>query len=276
MTHREKANLVEKENPDICLARQAKLLDISRSSIYYQPSPVSQEDINLMNLIDEIYTKYPFYGSRRMEKELRRYHDIICNRKHVRRLMGQMGIEAIYPRQNTSLPNQRNETYKYLLHNLTISCPNQVWGTDITYIKLSHGFAYLVAIMDWFSRYVIAWALSDNLENEFVLSNLNKALETNKPEIHNSDQGSHFTSKQYTGILKTSGVEISMDGRGRCMDNIFTERLWRTVKYENIYIKSYESIGEAQSGLEEYFDFYNNHRLHSSLNDVAPNELYFR
>lgn len=276
MTHREKANLVEKENPDICLARQAKLLHISRSSIYYQPSPVSQEDINLMNLIDEIYTKYPFYGSRRMEKELRRYHDIICNRKHVRRLMGQMGIEAIYPRQNTSLPNQRNETYKYLLHNLTISCPNQVWGTDITYIKLSHGFAYLVAIMDWFSRYVIAWALSDNLENEFVLSNLNKALETNKPEIHNSDQGSHFTSKQYTGILKTSGVEISMDGRDRCMDNIFTERLWRTVKYENIYIKSYESIGEAQSGLEEYFDFYNNHRLHSSLNDVAPNELYFR
>jgi len=130
--------------------------------------------------------------------------------------------------------------------------------------------------MDWFSRYVIAWALSDNLENEFVLSNLNKALETNKPEIHNSDQGSHFTSKQYTGILKTSGVEISMDGRGRCMDNIFTERLWRTVKYENIYIKSYESIGEAQSGLEEYFDFYNNHRLHSSLNDIAPNELYFR
>jgi len=183
LTHREKANLVEKENPDICLARQAKLLHISRSSIYYQPSPVSQEDINLMNLIDEIYTKYPFYGSRRMEKEVRRYHDIICNRKHVRRLMGQMGIEAIYPRQNTSLPDQRNETYKYLLHNLTISCPNQVWGTDITYIKLSHGFAYLVAIMDWFSRYVIAWALSDNLENEFVLSNLNKALETNKPEI---------------------------------------------------------------------------------------------
>ena len=189
--------------------------------------------------------------------------------------MRQMGIEAIYPRQNTSTPNIQNEVYKYLLKNLTIKYPNQVWGTDITYIKLNQGFAYLVAIMDWFSRYVIAWELSGSLEIEFVLNNLNKALEINKPEIHNSDQGSHFTSGQYTGILKTSDVQISMDGRGRCMDNIFNERLWRTVKYEDVYIKSYPNIREARSGLGEYFDFYNNHRLHSSLNYVTPSKLYF-
>lgn len=228
-----------------------------------------------MNIIDQIYTKYPFYGSRRMSTELRRYHDIICNRKRAQRLMEQMGIEAIYPHSNTSAPNIQNEIYKYLLKDLTIEYPNQVWGTDITYIRLNHGFAYLVAIIDWFSRYVIAWELSDRLEIEFVLSNLNKALLTNKPEIHNSDQGSHFTSKQYTGILKTRDVQISMDGRGRCMDNIFTERLWRTVKCENVYIKSYGNVREARLGLNEYFDFYNNHRLHSSLNYATPNEIYF-
>ncbi len=275
MAHHEKASLIEKDNPDICLSRQTELLGISRSSIYYQPVPVSQEEIDLMNIIDEIYTKYPFYGSRRIEKELRYYYEIICNRKCVQRLMRQMGIEAIYPRQNTSTPNIQNEVYKYLLKNLTIKYPNQVWGTDITYIKLNQGFAYLVAIMDWFSRYVIAWELSGSLEIEFVLNNLNKALEINKPEIHNSDQGSHFTSGQYTGILKTSDVQISMDGRGRCMDNIFNERLWRTVKYEDVYIKSYPNIREARSGLGEYFDFYNNHRLHSSLNYVTPSKLYF-
>jgi putative transposase len=276
LKRREKIRLIEKDNPDINLSRQADLLDISRSSIYYKPLPVSQDDIDLMNRIDEIYTKYPFYGSRRISKELRRYHDIICNRKRIQRLMRQMGIEAIYPRQNTSVPNIQNETYRYLLNNLIINSPNQVWGTDITYIKLAHGFAYLVAIMDWFSRYVISWELSNSLEIEFVLSNLARALKINKPEIHNSDQGSHFTSKQYTGILKTSNVQISMDGRGRCMDNIFTERLWRTVKYENVYIKSYANIGEAKSGLQEYFDFYNNHRLHSGINDRSPNELYFK
>lgn len=275
MTHDDKASLIDKDNHDISLSKQAELLGISRSSLYYQPTPVSQEDIDLMNLIDEIYTKYPYYGSRRITKELRRYHNVKANRKHIQRLMRQMGIEAIYPRPNTSKPNLQNATYPYLLRHLAIKYPNQVWGTDITYIKLSQGFAYLVAIMDWFSRYVIAWAISNSLEIDFVLENLNKALKVGIPLIHNSDQGSHFTSGQYTGILQRGDIQISMDGRGRCMDNIFTERLWRSVKYENIYIKSYNNIEEARLGLCEYFDTYNNHRLHSSLNDRTPGEVYF-
>jgi putative transposase len=275
LTHDEKVKLIDKDNHDISLSRQAELLAISRSSLYYQRVPVSQEDIQTMNLIDQIYTKYPYYGSRRIKKELRRYHHVIINRKHIQRLMHLMGIEAIYPRPNTSRANIGNTTYPYLLKNLTIESPNQVWGTDITYIKLNEGFAYLVAIIDWFSRYVVTWALSNSLEIEFVLENLSKALKTATPQIHNSDQGSHFTSSKYTDILQTSDVQISMDGRGRCMDNIFTERLWRTVKYENVYIKSYNNVEEARRGLGEYFDSYNNHRLHSSLNDQTPSEVYF-
>lgn len=189
--------------------------------------------------------------------------------------MKEMGIEAIYPRQNTSIPDNRNRIYPYLLKNLKIDRPNQVWGTDITYVKLNQGFAYLVAIMDWHSRYVIAWEICNCLEIDFVLRNLEQALKTNIPEIYNSDQGSHFTSSQHTAILEEKEIKISMDGRGRCMDNIFTERLWRTVKYENIYIKSYNNIEEARQGLKEYFDFYNNHRFHSSLNDLTPAEVYF-
>ena len=228
-----------------------------------------------MNLIDEIYTNYPFYGSRRIKKELEKYRNINVNRKKIQRLMRQMGIEAIYPKKNTSKPNNRNRTYPYLLKNLIINKPNHVWGTDITYIRLHQGFAYLAAIMDWFSRYVISWEISNTLEIEFVLNNLKNALQINSPLIHNSDQGSHFTSEQYTDILTASTVQISMDGRGRCMDNIFTERLWRTVKYENIYINSYQNISDLRSGLEKYFDFYNNHRIHSKLDNRTPNEVYF-
>lgn len=228
-----------------------------------------------MNLIDKIYTKCPFYGARQIKRVLKREHKIIASRPHIRRLMKLMGIEAIYPKPNLSKKNIQNPTYPYLLRNLTIDRPNQVWGTDITYIKLNHGFCYLVAIMDWFSRYVIAWELSNSLEIEFVIRNLKKALIINIPEIENSDQGSHFTSPQYTGILLENNVKISMDGRGRCMDNIFTERLWRSVKYENIYIKSYNDIAEARAGLTEYFQIYNSERPHSSLNDLTPAEVYF-
>lgn len=275
LTHLDKLNLIDKNNCEISLSRQADLLGISRSSIYYQNLPISPEDINVMNLIDVIYTKYPFYGSRRIKKELKIYHGIIANRKRIQRLMREMGIEAIYPRQNTSRPDNQNQTYPYLIRNLIINHPNQVWGTDITYIKLNQGFCYLTAIMDWYSRYVIAWELSSTLEIDFILSNLENALKTNIPEIHNSDQGCHFTSKQYTDILKTNEVQISMDGRNRCMDNIFTERLWRTVKYEDIYINSYQDIFELKSGLEKYFDFYNNHRIHSKLDDQTPYAVYF-
>lgn len=275
LTRHEKVRLVDKANPEISLSRQTDLLDISRSSLYYKPAPISQEDVTLMNLIDKIYTESPFYGSRRIKKELRRNHKIFINRKRIQRLMKEMGIEAIYPKQNTSVPDNRNRIYPYLLKNLKIDRPNQVWGTDITYVKLNQGFAYLVAIMDWHSRYVIAWEICNCLEIGFVLRNLKQALKTGIPDIYNSDQGSHFTSLQHTTILEEKDIKISMDGRGRCMDNIFTERLWRTVKYENIYIKSYNNIEEARQGLKEYFDFYNNRRFHSSLNDLTPAEVYF-
>lgn len=267
--------MVERKSADISISCQAKLLNISRGSIYYQPVEVSEEDINLMNLIDQVYTKYPFYGARRIKKALKRKYQLEVNRKHVSRLMKEMGIEAIYPKQNTSQPDNQNRTYPYLLRNLTINYPNQVWGTDITYIKLEHGFCYLVAIIDWYSRYVVAWELSGSLEIEFVLRNLEKALRLAKPEIYNSDQGSHFTSPKHTEILTQQNIQISMDGRGRCMDNIFTERLWRTVKYENVYLKSYQNLQEAREGLTEYFHFYNHERMHSSLNDATPAEVYF-
>lgn len=257
------------------LSRQTELLGISRASTYYKTVPVSQEEINLMNLIDQIYTKFPFYGARRIKKELRRKYQLQVNRKCICRLMKKMCLEAIYPKPNMSKPDNQNKIYPYLLRNLTIDHPNHVWGTDITYIKLKEGFCYLVAIIDWFSRYVVAWELSNSLEIGFVLLNLKKALATSKPKIQNMDQGSHFTAGRYLDILKAQEIQISMDGRGRCMDNIFTERLWRTVKYENVYVKSYENVKEARAGLSEYFDFYNNRRFHSSLNDYTPSEVYF-
>jgi putative transposase len=191
--------------------------------------------------------------------------------------MREMGIEAIYPKKKYDLsdPNNLHKKYPYLLRNFTISRPNQVWGTDITYLKLNHGFAYLTAIMDWFSRYVVSWEVSSSLEIDFVVQNLQSALKTDIPEIHNSDQGSHFTSSQYINTLEQNNIQISMDGRGRCMDNIFTERLWRSVKYEDIYIKSYNNSQEARIGLEDYFYKYNNRRPHQSLNNQTPAEIYF-
>lgn len=239
--------------------------------------PVSHEDINLMNLIDEIYTDSPFYGSRKIKEVLKREHNTIANRKHIQRLMREMGIEAIYPKSkcNLSDPDSAHKKYPYLLRNLTISRPNQVWGTDITYLKLNQGFAYLTAIMDWFRRYVVAWEISNSLEVDFVLRNLKNALKTAVPDICNMDQGSHFTSSQHTNILTENEVQISMDGRGRCMDNIFTERLWRNVKYEDIYIKSYNSPLEARLGLEDYFNKYNNRRPHQNLDYQTPAEVYF-
>lgn len=251
------------------------MLDISRASVYYQQK-INQKDIALMNLIDEIYTELPFYGSRRIRKELLIYHHIAICREKTQRLMRLMGLEAVYPKKKTSFSSEENKVYPYLLRGLTIDHPNQVWSTDITYVRLKQGWAYLIAIMDWFSRYVIDWQLSENLEIGFCLETLSRSLNKNKPEIFNSDQDARFTSPQFTGILETNQVKISMDSRGRYLDNIFNERLWRTVKYENIYLKHYQNIKEAGEGLAEYFDFYNNKRFHSSLNDLTPAQAYFQ
>ena len=265
--------MTEKSNEQISLKRQAQLLDLSRSCLYYQPKE-NPQDQRIMNLIDKIYTDLPFYGSRRVRKELRIYYQINVCREHAQRLMRLMGLEAIYPKRKTSIPNQENKIYPYLLRGLPINHPNQVWSADITYVKLENSWAYLIAIMDWYSRYVIDWQLSENLEIEFCLETLNRALNKKRPEIFNSDQDARFTSPQFTGILEAKQVKISMDSRGRYLDNIFNERLWRTVKYENIYLKHYQNIKEAREGLIEYFDFFNNKRFHSSLNDLTPAQVY--
>lgn len=230
-----------------------------------------------MSLIDKIFTDYPFYGSRRIRYELGQTYHLSIARDHVRRLLRIMGIEAIYPKSkpNTSEPHPQHRTYPYLLRGLSINRPNQIWGADITYVKLENGWAYLIAFIDWFSRYVIAWELSPTLEINFCLTALERALKTAVPEISNSDQGSHFTSTQFLEPLLQKNVQISMDGRGRCMDNIFTERLWRTVKYENIFLKSYRTIGEATAGLNDYFQFYNTRRPHQSLDYRTPSTVYF-
>jgi putative transposase len=272
--------LIDENNGNICLKRQCQLLGISRSSIYYQLAPISNEDKKIMDLIDAIYTDWPFYGSRRIKYELNRTYQIPIGRDHTRTLMEAMGLEAIYPKKKLNLSSKDNENkiYPYLLGGLEINRPNQVWGTDITYVRLETGFAYLIAIIDWFSRYVVNWKLSNSLEIEFCLECLREALGKSQamPEIVNSDQGSHFTSPKFTGILEAKQIQISMDGRGRCMDNIFTERLWRTVKQENIYLNSYQNVAQARTGLNEYFSFYDNLRRHQSLDYQTPAEVYFQ
>jgi putative transposase len=238
LSYREKLTLANRENQNISLLRQAELLDVSRSSFYYEPA-ASDEDIVIMNAIDEIFTARPFYGHRRVRQDLITDYHIPIGKKRTISLMKEMGLEAIYPKRKWHLsdPEQSARKFPYLLSGLPIVKPNQVWGTDITYIKLAKGFAYLVAIIDWYSRYVISWQLSETLEIKFCLDNLKQALKIATPGIHNSDQGSHFTSNQYTEILTAiESIKISMDGRGRCMDNIFTERFWRSLKYENVYL----------------------------------------
>jgi putative transposase len=276
LSHEQKVLLVERVNPDISISRQAELLDISRASLYYTPRP-DPEEVRITRAIDEIYTRWPFYGSRRIKDALSDYYTIRIGRHQVRRLMRLMGLEAIYPRKKpkTSTGNPSHKKYPYLLRGLAIDHPNHVWGTDITYIRLENGWAYLVAIIDWYSRYVVAWDISPTLESDFCVRALNRALKDSAPEIFNSDQGTQFTSSDYTGVLAAVGIRISMDGRGRCMDNIFTERLWRTVKYENVYLKSYRTIAEARQGLSEYFHFYNTVRRHQSLDNRRPAEVYF-
>jgi len=243
--------------------------------LYYAPRQETDENLALMRLLDEQYTQTPFYGVLRMREWLAR-QGYEVNVKRVRRLLRQMGLEAIYarPRLSASAPGHR--IYPYLLRGLPIVRPNQVWGTDITYIRMRHGFVYLVAIMDWFSRYVLSWELSITLDVTFCVAALEWALKTGRPEIFNSDQGSQFTSEQFTGRLLGCDVAISMDGRGRAMDNIFVERLWRTIKYEEVYLKDYAEISEAIANLREYFSFYNRERIHQSLGYQTPAEVYFQ
>lgn len=242
--------------------------------MYYHPAPVNPEDLLLMSRIDEIYTDMPYYGVMRITNQLRR-DGYTVNEKRVRRLMRAMGLEAIYRKPNLSRNDASHPVYPYLLRGIPIVRPNQVWGTDITYIRMKRGFLYLVAFLDWYSRYVLAWRLSTMLTCDFVIEAAKEALTTGIPEITNSDQGVQFTSSDYLTVWNKGKTRISMDGRGRAMDNIFTERLWRSVKYEEVYLKDYDSVLDAKDGLTNYFDIYNNRRLHQALKYQTPAEVYF-
>lgn len=270
----ERVKLVEWDGSEFSIKTQAELLELNRQSLYYKPAQPSDEEIAVKHRIDEIYTESPFYGSRRITACLRR-EGLVINRKQVQHHMREMGLEGIAPKPNLSLRDKQNQVFPYLLKGLVIKEPNQVWGIDITYIRLLGGWMYLVAILDWHSRYVVSWELDQSMEMEFVLRAVNRALGKAKPEIFNSDQGSQFTSQAYRGVLEEAEVRISMDGKGRCFDNIFTERLWRTVKYEDVYIKGYTTPRETRLGIESYFEFYNNKRLHQSLDYQTPAEVYF-
>ena len=263
---------INKQEP-LSIMEQASCLGIARSSVYYQPVAPNPEDFVLMNRMDEIYTDQPYYGILKMTEQLQR-ELFMVNHKRVRRLMREMGIEAIYPKPNLSKNNQPHPIYPYLLKHLIIDHPNHVWGTDITYIRMEQGFVYLVAFIDWFSRYVVSWQLSTTLTTDFVLEAARQALKLAIPDIVNSDQGVHFTSHDYLNLWNQDTTRISMDSRGRCMDNIFTERLWRSVKYEDIYLNHYDSVLAVKDGLTRYFDIYNNRRLHQSLNYQTPAEIY--
>jgi putative transposase len=265
--------LVDVSHPRISISRQAELLGISRSSIYYTPVQ-NEEDVVLTRLLDEIYTEAPCYGSRKLKAALAR-RGYVVSLERVQALMRSLGLAAIYPKPKLSQRHPEHRVYPYLLHGMTICRPNQVWATDITYIRLVQGWMYLVAILDWYSRYVVSWAVSTTQDVSFCLEALEEALVKGMPEIFNSDQGSQFTSEAFTGVLTTHGIRISMDGRGRVFDNIFTERFWRTVKYEDVYLHDYQSVREGKHGIGRYIEFYNHRRLHQSLDYKTPAEVHF-
>jgi putative transposase len=255
------------------VSRQCCLLEIGRSSYYYQAVPMDQRDVDLMRMIDEIHLKYPFYGSRKIRDELRD-RGFKIGRGHVRTRMQKMGIEALYQKPRLSEPHPGPKVYPYLLRGLEITRANQVWAADICYLPMARGFCYLVAVMDWASRQVLAWRLSNTLDPSFCTEALEEALHRyGAPEIFNTDQGSQFTSEAFTGILSTQGIRISMDGKGRWMDNVFIERLWKSVKYEEVYLKAYSSIAEARRELGVYFEFYNRKRRHQGLDNRTPDEV---
>jgi putative transposase len=265
--------LVEPGHPDLSVRRQCRLLGLARSSLYYEPAGETAENLRLMRLIDREYTAHPFYGSRRMTAWLGSQGEAV-NRKRVRRLMRLMGLEAIYPRPKLSAAGKGHRVYPYLLRGVAVERPDQVWSTDITYVPLPRGFMYLAAVIDWYSRYVIAWRLSNTLDGSFCLEMLEEALGRGRPEVFNTDQGVQFTAEAWTGRLVRAGVAVSMDGRGRCLDNVFVERLWRSVKYEDVYVRGYEGVPELERGLGRYFPFYNEERPHQALGYRTPAAVY--
>jgi putative transposase len=265
--------LIDEEESPLTVAQQCDLLGLSRSTYYYEAAQEIPENMALMRRIDEQYLKTPFYGSRKMAEELST-EECVVNRKRVQRLMRTMGIAAIYPRRKTTIACVGHRVYPYLLRGLTIDRANQVWCSDITYVPMERGFMYLVAIMDWYSRYVLSWRTSNTLDSEFCVEALEEALCRSKPDIFNTDQGAQFTSRAFTGVLQQNQIAISMDGRGRAMDNIFIERLWRSVKYEDIYLKDYATVADLIEGLERYFEFYDHARKHQALEYRAPYEVW--
>jgi len=265
--------MIEPGHPRLSVRRQCELLGMSRAGLYYRPVGESAENLQIMRLIDETYTLRPFYGVRKMTAHLRRAGEAL-NPKRVRRLMRLMGLEAIYPKKRLSIAAEGHKRYPYLLKDLTIERADQVWCADITYLRLRRGFLYLVVVMDWHSRHVLSWELSGSLEADFCLQAIEEALCQGTPEIFNTDQGVQFTCEAFTGALEGGGVRISMDGRGRCYDNIFVERLWRTVKYEEVFLRDYADPVEARQGLKAYFRFYNEQRPHQALDYRTPAEVY--
>lgn len=266
--------MIDKDHP-LPVTRQTGLLGIARSTAYYRPVPMSSTELAIMAAMDEIHTKWPFYGIRKIRNELRK-RGFETGRQHVATLMRKMGIAAIYPKRRLSVPHPGHKVYPYLLRGLDITTAGHVWCADITYLPMARGFCYLVAVMDWASRRVLSWRLSNTLDADFCVEALEEALcRFGPPEIFNTDQGSQFTSEGFTGLLAAHGVAISMDGRGRWMDNVFIERLWRSVKYEEVYLKGYESIPEARRELAAYFEFYNKERSHQGLGDRTPDEVYW-
>jgi putative transposase len=265
--------MIESQHSTISIRRQCELIGLNRATFYREPVGETALNLHLMRLIEEQYLRTPFYGYPKMTVELRR-QGYAVNRKRVARLMQKMGLQALFPRRSLTQLAPGHQIYPYLLRGLAITRPEQVWSSDITYIPMVHGFMYLVAIIDWYSRYVLAWQLSNTLDGAFCLDTLNAALEHGQPEIFNTDQGSQFTAHSFTGRLAEVGIHISMDGRGRALDNIFGERLWRTVKYEDIYLKDYETVPELERGLQDYFYFYNYERPHQSLAYRVPNAVY--
>jgi putative transposase len=265
--------LIEAGHPELSVRRQCALLGLNRSSLYYEPAPESPENLRLMRLVDERYTACPFYGSRRLTAWLVSQGEAV-NRKRVQRLLRVMGLEAIYPKPKLSAAGRGHRVFPYLLRDVAVRRPDQVWSTDITYVPLASGFMYLAATIDWYSRYVLAWRLSNTLDGSFCLDMLEEALRRGRPEVFNTDQGVQFTAQAWTGRLEAAGVQVSMDGRGRCLDNVFVERLWRSVKYEDIYLRGYEGVPELAQGLGRYFGFYNEERLHQALDYRTPGAVY--
>jgi len=267
--------MVDAKQPNLSIARQCRLLNIPRSTLYYRPKPVKGEDLELMRRMDEQYLKTPTWGSRSMRNHLRRLGYKI-NRKRVQRLMRLMGLEAIYPKPKTSCPHPEHKIYPYRLRNLSVDRPDQVWAADITYIPMNRGFMYLVAIMDWYSRKVLSWGLSNTMEADFCIEALREAIARyGSPEIFNTDQGAQFTAKAFTDVLKNQGIVISMDGRRRMQDNIFIERLWWTLKHHYLYLRDFANGSDLREGLRNWFCFYNHERFHQSLENQTPDEVYY-